>query len=88
MFSTNPKLSLEKFLVFGAVGLYVMKYINLKSQGELNGEPDLLVKIDKQKMFDLAQRQFKLNPAQRMMMEGIYDSLISQQARPHREKRK
>lgn len=76
MLSKNPKLSMERLLIFGAVGLYLYKYLSLQKKGELAGEPDLLVKVDKQKMFDMAQKKLRLNPMQRMAMEGIYSSLF------------
>lgn len=77
IFSKNPKLSLEKFLVMGAVGLYVLKHIQLKRSGELAGEPDLLLKIDKEKMFEAAKKKFKLSDLQAATLEGVYDSMTS-----------
>lgn len=77
MLSKNPKLSLEKALIFSAIGLYVYKYAMLKKQGELAGEPDLMVKIDKQKMFDLAEKKLNLNPIARQAMEGLYDAMTT-----------
>lgn len=78
-FSKNPKLSLEKMLVFGALGLYVFKYVQLKKQGQLSGEPDMLLKIDKRKMFDIAGKRFKLSEAQRNVLEGVYDHMVGNQ---------
>jgi hypothetical protein len=78
MLSKNPKLSVEKMLVFGALGLYVYKYVMLKKQGQLSGDPELAVKIDKQKMFDMAEKQFKLNPFMRQAMEGLYDTMMAE----------
>ncbi len=78
MFSKNPKLTVERMLVLGALGLYVAKHIRLKKQGELAGEPDLLVKVDKKKMFDLAQKHLNLNPAIRQTMEGLYETMMSE----------
>jgi hypothetical protein len=78
LFSKNPKLSLEKMLVFGAIGLYVAKHIKLKKEGQLAGEPDLMLKIDKKKMFDMAQKHLKLNPAIRQTMEGLYDTMLTE----------
>lgn len=75
--SNDPKLSLEKMLIFGALGLYLYKYIMLQKAGQLSGDPDLLVKIDKKKMFDAASKQFKINPVVRTAMEGIFDTMMS-----------
>lgn len=80
MLSKNPKLTAERLLIFGAIGIYLLKYVNLKKQGQLAGEPDLAIKIDKQKMFDMAAKHFNINPAQRQVMEGIYDSLMEEKA--------
>lgn len=75
-FSKDPKLSFQKLLVFGAVGYYIYTHIRLKRQGALSGEPDLLVSIDKKKMFDLAEKRFSLNPLHRSMLEGVYDTIF------------
>lgn len=76
IFSKNPKLSVEKMLVFGALGLYVFKHIQLQRSGQLSGEPDLLLKIDKQKLFDHASKMMNMNPAQRTLLEGLYDHMM------------
>lgn len=76
--SNNPKLSAEKLLIFGALGLYLFKYIQLQRQGQLAGDPDLMLKIDKKKMFDAAAKQFNINPLVRTAMEGIYDTMLNE----------
>ena len=78
--SKNPKLSLEKFLVFGAVGLYIFKYIKLQQKGQLSGEPAMLLKIDKKKMFDMAEKKFKIDPFVRQAMEGVYDNMMKEES--------
>jgi len=77
MFSSDKQLQFEKLLVFGALGLYLFKHIKLQREGKLGeNEPDLLLKIDRKKMFDAAEKHFSMNPAQRMMMEGVFTNLF------------
>lgn len=77
-FSNDPKLCVEKLLVFGALGLYIYKHIMLKKSGELAGEPDFMLKVDKDKIFDYASKRFSMNPAQRAVLENIYDHLMKE----------
>jgi len=76
MLSKNPKLAAERLLIFGALGIYLYRYMKLKKEGQLAGEPDLAVKIDKQKMFDMAAKQFNIREPQRQVLEGLYDSMM------------
>lgn len=76
--SNNPNLRLQKFLVFGALGLYIIQQLRLQAKGQLAGDNSLLVKIDKKKIFDVAAKRFNMNTAQRTMLEGVYDHLMKE----------
>jgi len=39
----------------------------------------LLLKVDKRKVFDAAAKHFSMNGAQRTMLEGVYDHLMSEE---------
>jgi len=74
--SKNPKLSTEKFLVFGALAIYLFRHTMLQKKGQLGNEPPLLLKIDKSKVFEVAKRRFNLSDAQTNALEGIYDHFM------------
>lgn len=76
IFSKNPKLSLEKMLVFGALGLYVYRHLQLQRKGELKGEPDLMLRIDKQKVVETASKHLKLSGAQKAVLGGLVDTVL------------
>lgn len=77
--SKNPQLSIQRLLVFGAVGYYIYSHVKLKQKGQLGNEPDLMVNIDKKKMFDMAEKRFQLNPMHRSMLEGLYDQMFKKE---------
>ena len=77
----SKPLEFEKILVMAALGYYGLRQMQLRNSGTMAGaEKDWMLSIDKKKMFDLAEKKFKLNPIQRTMMEGIYDSLIKKES--------
>ena len=73
MLSNDPKLKLERLLVFSALGVYLLRHFQLQNAGQLGSTDNLMVNVDKKKVFDLAERQFKMNPVQRQALEGLYD---------------
>lgn len=77
--SKNPKLAMERMLVFGALGIYLLSHIKLQKQGQLAGEPDLLLKINKKKLFDSASKLFKMTPTQRTALEGLYEHFMEEE---------
>lgn len=75
--SKNPKLSTEKLLVFGALGIYLVRHMMLQKSGQLGNEPPLMLKIDKSKLFEVAKRRFNLSEAQATTLEGLYDHFMN-----------
>lgn len=74
--SKNPALSMERLLVYAALGYYLYRQIQLQKQGTLSGEDEWMVKIDKEKMFKMAADKFKLNPLHRGIMEQMFASAM------------
>jgi hypothetical protein len=76
IFSNSPDLKLQKLLVFGALGLYLIQQLRLQAKGQLAGDDSLLLKIDKKNIFDSAAKRFNMNKIQRSLLEGVYDELM------------
>ncbi|GEM_PF-4465488 len=74
--SKHPALSVERLLVFTALGYYLYRQVQLQKSGTLAGEDSWMVKVDKEKMFDMAASKFKLNPMQRGMMEQMFKHVM------------
>lgn len=73
--SKNPALSFERLLVYSALGYYLFRQIQLQKKGTLAGDDSWMVKVDKQKLFDMAEKKFKLNPMQRGIMEQMFNHI-------------
>jgi len=73
--SKNPALSTEKLLVYAALGYYLFRQIAAQKAGTLAGD-EWMVKVDKEKMFGMAQKHFNLNPMSRGIMEQMFDNLM------------
>lgn len=74
--SKNPALSFERMLVYAALGFYLFQQIKLQKQGALSGEDHWMVKIDKEKMFNMASKKFNLNPIHRGIFEQIFTQMV------------
>jgi len=79
--SKHPALSVERLLVFTALGYYLYRQVQLQKSGTLAGEDSWMVKVDKEKMFDMAASKFKLNPFQRTMMEQAFGKIMASDER-------
>lgn len=75
--SKNPALSMERLLVYAALGWYLFRQVQLQKSGALAGDDGWMVKIDKEKMFDVASKKFGLNPVHRGIMEQMFESALN-----------
>lgn len=71
----SDALSFEKVLVYAALGYYLYRQVNVQKNGSLGGN-DWMVKIDKEKMFKMAEKKFNLNPIHRGIMERLFNSVL------------
>lgn len=74
--SKHPALSLQRLLVYSALGYYLYSQIKLQKDGAMAGEDEWMVKIDKEKVMKMAAEKFKLNPMQKGMMEQAFQHFM------------